>query len=307
MEKIVFVRAALRGNDYNKDAIEGSGYKYIIPYKDYNLFLRLCREAWFRLHLPFRNIWFNKQLKKIDSEIYVFCDSLMCPQIFTWMHKKHPNSSLFFAYENRVRLSTCHVNSLDRNIVTPYSYDDDDCKEFNMKRAPLVFVDYFRINDVDKKPTELDVVYVGRDKGRADYILSLEKQFNEMGLKTYFHLCADRSMFSKKKDFYKPVMPYVEYLEYVKKSKAIMNIVTSGTKSVSQRDLECVFDNVKCITNNPEIKNFKLYDPSRYFVIGVDDLNKLPEFLNSEFKRVSEAELEEFKYKRIADFFISER
>lgn len=305
MEKIVFVRAALRGNDYVKDAIEASGYKYLIPYKDYNLFLRLCREVWFRLHLPFKSIWFNKELKKVDSEIFHFCDSLMCPQLFKWMHKHHPNSSLFLMYENRAKLSTFRIDSLDRSIVTPYSYDDDDCKEFNMKKCSVVFVDYFRVKEKDK--IEFDVVYVGRDKGRADYILALEKQLNDLGLKTYFHLCADRSMFSKKKDFYKPVMPYINYVEYVKKTRAILNIVTEGTKSFSQRDLECVFDDTKCITNNKEIKNFSMYDPSRYFILGEDDLSKLPAFLDSPFKKASEEELDKFKFKSEVDFFISER
>jgi len=306
MEKIVFVRAALRGNDYTKDAIEKSGYKYLIPYKDYNLFLRLFRELWFRLHLPFKSIWFNKQIKKTESERFVFCESLMCEELFRWTHKHHPNALLFLTYENRVRRSTFNIDTLDRNIIRPYTYDDADVKEFNIKRAPVVFVDYFRVNDEDKKDPEIDVLYLGRDKGRADYIFSLEKQFNDLGLKTHFHVTADRSMFCKQKDCYKPVIPYFEYVELVKKSKAIMNIVTSGTTSVSQRDLECVFDSVKCITNNPEIKKFKLYDPSRYFVLGVDDISKLSEFINSPFKKVNEKELDEFKFKALADFFIAE-
>ena len=81
-------------------------------------------------------------------------------------------------------------------------------------------------------------------------------------------------------------MDYKEYIELLKRTKSHLNIVPDGQTSITQRELESVFDEVKCITNNRGILEFDLYDPSRYFVLGIDSISELSDFLNSEFKPI---------------------
>lgn len=59
----------------------------------------------------------------------------------------------------------------------------------------------------------MTVFYIGKDKGRLDYLLSLEKKFNDLGLKTYINIVAERRWFSKRNKRYRPIMPYKEVLE----------------------------------------------------------------------------------------------
>ena len=128
-------------------------------------------------------------------------------------------------------------------------------------------------------------------QGRLDQLLALEKQFRDMGLRTYFHICADRSFLTWKNKAYRPFMPYDEYLELLKRSRAILNIVTDGQKSVTQREMEAVFDNVKCITNNAGIPDFALYDESRFFLLTDENAEKVRDFISVPFKPVNDEEL----------------
>ena len=99
-------------------------------------------------------------------------------------------------------------------------------------------------------------------------------------------------------------MTYKEYLELLKDSRAILNIMPEGQRSITQREMECVFDGIKCFTNNKAIKGFQLYHPSRFFILGEDDMCCIADFLNSEYFSVSNEELEQYKYQRAIDCMV---
>ena len=73
---VTFIRAKLK-KDYVFDGIKGSGYDVIIPYKDTNLLMRLLREAWSRLKLPGRSMWYNKAAKAISTDVIIVKDPLI--------------------------------------------------------------------------------------------------------------------------------------------------------------------------------------------------------------------------------------
>ena len=129
-----------------------------------------------------------------------------------------------------------------------------------------------------------DVVYVGRDKGRAEQMFEIEKQLQSLGLKTYFHICPDRRYLRWKKTYYKKLLPYAEYLQLIGNTKAILNIVQEGAWSITMREVEALYHSVKCITNNPLVKERQHYHPSRYFILGEDRLDTLPDFLERPFE-----------------------
>lgn len=297
---ICFVRAKMK-EDYVFDGIQNMGYRILIPYTDYNLLLRCMREAWFRLKLPGRSFWYNKKLKKVKAKCFIVKDPLMTPGFLSWLRRCHPDAKIVLEYDNRVSKSI-DPNSVDPSIQK-WSYDPDDCEKYGMKRKPSNYLDIYRVTRTEP---EYDILYLGRDKGRAEELLELQKQFEDSGLKTYFHICADRRYFQKQKSCYKPLITYQEYLELLKKSRAILNIMPEGQRSITQRELECVFDGVKCITNNRGIKVFSLYHPSRFFVLGEDDIKTIHAFLDEPFAPVEEKALEELTYQNAIASMIAE-
>lgn len=285
--EICIVRAKLK-KDYMFDALRNYGYSITTPYKGKGIILRLLREVFFRCKLPFRRMWYNNVPENTNTVILF--DPLILPEYIEWIHKKHPSVRIILSYENRAD-KTIRPDTVP-SYVEKWSYDRDDCELFSMRwSAPAYFLEYRRKPNDNPK---YDILYVGRDKGRAERLLFLEDTFIKKGLKTYFHICADRQFLEFKKNFYKKVLAYDEYLDLLMDSKAVLNIVSEGQTSVTQREMEAAFDGIKCITNNRGIKDFELYDKSIYFILGEDDMDGIDCFLQQEVKKYSRAELEQF-------------
>lgn len=288
-EEVCIVRAKLK-KDYVYDALQEYGFQITTPYKGNPLLFRLMREVFFRCKLPLRNIWY-KNVPSNCKTIVMF-DPLILPEYITWIHRKNPQVRIILSYENRAN-NTIHPDAVP-SYVEKWSYDKDDCRDFSMRwSAPAYFMTYKR--DPNAKP-KYDVLYVGRDKGRAEYLLELEKELQEKGLTTYFHICADRQFMGYKKRYYKKLLSYDAYLELLIDTKAVLNIVPEGQKSVTQREMEAAFDGIKCITNNRGVKDFELFDKSIFFILGEDDFNSVDSFLRQEVRRYSRTELEQFDF-----------
>ena len=286
---VCFIRAKLK-NDYVVNGREAKGYRNLIPYRDYNLLLRLMREIWFRLKLPQR-IWFNPRIRSITERNIVINDPLITPDLVSWVTELYPDRKIYLVYENRAS-NTIDPDSVRIPSVIKCSYDEDDCRRYSMFFLPGGYQDAYRLSDV--RQDLYDVVYVGRDKGRGEKLLGLEKEFQKLGLKTYFHICGDRRVINKHKRYYKPLLDYTEYLKLISRSRSVLNIMPEGQKALTTRDLESLFNGIKGITNSRWIKSFPLYDPSRFFVLGDDKLEELPAFIATPFKPLTEEELKPY-------------
>lgn len=295
-DKLCFVRAKQRGGDYYYDAIKNMGYNIVIPYKDINLFFRLLREIWFKLDLPKKEIWYNQKIKAMSYNTFIIKDPLITSEFLIWFQKIHPKARLILDYDNRVSMSInpeCVPKEIEK-----WTYDQDDANRYGMKLRHGAYLDiYCTKTKVEKK---YDVLYLGRDKGRLKALLDIEANLKEMGLKTYFHICADRSYMKYKKKIYKPILQYKDYLELLKISKSILNVVQPGQTSLTLREYEAVFNEVKCITTNIGVLDSELYDSSRFFILTNNNIQELPHFFKKPFKPVDNKILKKYTF----DFMI---
>lgn len=288
-KKICFICAAIKG-DYCFDGIRQLGYRIMLPYRDHNLIMRCLREAWFRLKLPAKHIWYNPACKRAEAELFIVRDSLMSPEYLAWMRKHHPDARIILDYDNLAR-TTLDPDSVTDPSIEKWTYDVGDAEKYGMKMKGGGYYDGWHCKKTI--PPAHDIVYVGRDKGRAEQMFEMEDQFKALGLKTYFHICADRRFLRWMKPYYKKLLPYAEYLDLIGNTRSILNIVQEGAVSITMREVEALYHSVKCITNNPLVKQMRHYHPSRYFVLGEDAIETLPEFLNTPFLEVDRADLAE--------------
>lgn len=289
--KIQHIRARQRKEDFVYDGIVEQGYDIFKPYYGNALVPRIIREIWFRGNLPRKDIWFNKQACSIDSnkKVILLKDPLIRPDYLEWLRKHNPEIAIVLEYENRA-MTTIHPDLARPYVTELVSYDQDDCEKYGMTYR------HFSICEIPdreavKGPIERDVLYVGRDKGRYDKLVEIKERFEAVGVNILLHVCANRSFQRFSKPYYKKFLNYQEYIQMVGRSKAILNIMPEGQKSITVRDVESILYEVKEITNNKSIKDFEFYDPTRYFVLDVDDDKDLPKFLETEFKTIPSEEL----------------
>jgi hypothetical protein len=127
-----------------------------------------------------------------------------------------------------------------------------------------------------------DVLFVGKDKGRAPMINDLEHTMSEMNIDTYFYIVNDKALAGN----HRPFVPYEEYLTLLSKSKSILDIVQPGQNGLTLRPMESLFFRKKLITNDPTIKTREFYKPNNIFIIGEDNVDGLKQFLATPFEDI---------------------
>lgn len=87
---------------------------------------------------------------------------------------------------------------------------------------------------------------------------------------------------SKEKPYYQKEITYDQIIDYDTRSRAILNMTMENQEGVTMRDMESVAIGVKLIATNRNIVNKDLYHKNNVFILGVDDLNDLPQFLRKD-------------------------
>jgi hypothetical protein len=272
--------------------MKDDGFDVRSPYWGDHLLTRILREIHFRLHLPFRSVWYKRSAIS-DAETIICFDPLMTQHYLSWLRVKCPNSRIILLFANPVT----HIEELKRiknRGFELWSPDLLDCAKYGLHQAPAG--GYPRCCQVQKQSPIVDVFFIGRDKGRAETLFNLEKELNARGITTDFHICAEHSnfapaqyIFKKKRSFYKLPIPYNELLERLGKTRAILHIVDGGQSCMTIRVMESLLFSIKLITNNKQIAEQAYYHPNNIFILGSRDLDELKDFLGRPYEKMDES------------------
>lgn len=276
---------------FMNNEIKSQGYKSYTPYIDKTIIGRVFREFWFRvLRLP-ETVWYNKEVLNSGCEYFIVFDVLITRKYLEWLRRSFPTAKIIYQYHNLVGTAR-HI--LPKDIpegIHADTYDVDDSKEYGLSLRQKGT--YIYGTGIKKKDTKYDVIFVGRDKGRAEYLLKLQDEMNNMGLVTKFLIMPNGRFYIPKKYYSKPI-PYKEIANLLSQTKAVLNIGLPGQMGATIRDYESIFHSVKLITNNSNIKSYEFYKPDNVFIIGKRELSDLPEFIESPFDTISEELLEQY-------------
>lgn len=277
IENTIFLMVA-RG--YARKSIEEKGVKVFSPFYGDNMPLRLLRELCFRLPFLPKIIWYKKDILHEHYDFINIIDVNITAHYLNWIKKKYPEAQLNFLYNNMVGKARNIVPGKIPNGIRVWTYDDYDARKYGIN----LYQNYW-VRDMlfkAKKTPEFDVFFVGKDKGRGERLLSLEKKLQELGLRTKFIITKDKK-FSKEKNYYQAPISYEQVIDIDARSSAILNLTMDNQEGITMRDMESVAIGVKLITTNKNIVTKDLYNKNNVFILGVDDLNALPQFLDSEY------------------------
>lgn len=279
-DNVIFISA---GSSFFREGATNEGYCVFKPYMEHNLLERILREICFRFPFLPSIIWYNKQICKEKADFIIVSDTLITADFLRWIRRTFPHAQCNFTYGNMVGKAR-HI--LPNQIPAGWrvwTYDDHDSRVFGLRlyhdnAYPKVFLK-------PKEPIEYDVLFVGADKGRGEYLLQLERRMNLLGLKTKFIIAPD-GRFSKRKSYYQKPIPYSEVVELIVKSRSILNVTMEGQEGMTMRDMESMFFGVKLLTTNKNVINFDMYFPENVFIVDGLNINGLPTFLKKEMVKV---------------------
>lgn len=145
--------------------------------------------------------------------------------------------------------------------------------------------------------TEYDIFFGANDNGRKQQALELKDRFESLGLATHYHILPKRG---NEQEGY---LPYNDYLQLVKRSKGILEILRAGQYGVTLRTFESLFLQKKLVTANAMLPFYRLYDPRNVFMIE-PDLSKLTAFLNIPYHPADQEMLDFFEAKNWVKRFV---
>ena len=190
------------------------------------------------------------------------------------------------------KVNIYYFNIIEKDISLEYwkefnckiwTFDRNDAEKYNLNLISNVSCyENFSLPPSIKK---WDISFVGTDKGRISTIIELENIFKSLGLIMNFHVVStgEQNTFNYP---YKEAINYDELIKIMNQSNSVLDIVQDGQVGMTLRPIEAGFLKKKLITNSKEILNAFYYNSSNIFVIGHDDFESLPMFLNTEYKDV---------------------
>jgi hypothetical protein len=293
-DKLLFIRGN-SNNDFIFEGIKRAGYHISIPYRGNKILFRGIREIWFSLNIPWKSIWYNKKILYGQYEIIIIYSPLIIPDYIGWIKNHFKNSRIVLLYTNIIeRSKNIKPDNVPDCLCEKWSWDPCDCIKYGLNRSGDS--GYFLHWKVQKQKPLFDIMYIGRDKGRVSYLRELEKIFKNLCLSSYIYIVADRSYMRFFKPYYQRILRYDEIRAKIAQTRAILDIVPESQLGTTMRVMESIFNEIKLITNNKVIANYDFYHKDNIFILGVDNIERLPDFIASPYHYIEQEILKPYEF-----------
>lgn len=240
-------------------------------FNEKNIIFRICR----KFNMINNSILFGNWKFEIKKYDYIILgENGYSPKISEYIKKKNHRCKIIMYYWNILN-DTYEKILEDKNIDEFWTFDKNDSQKYNLKYNPQFYSKdiFLNENEIDK-----DVIFLGREKGRKGELIKLQNILNELDIKTDFIVVKNE----------KDLIEYDKYLEEVSKSKCILDYNQEGQIGLTLRPMEALFLRKKLITNNVNIMDYDFYRPQNIFVLGVDKIDKIKEFIESDYESIEE-------------------
>ncbi len=187
------------------------------------------------------------------------------------------------------RLHLRLLKGLGFRVVT---FDPADAAQYGLDLVPQVYrrVDAYR----QCVATDVDVYFLGKDKGRFDALLRLSTQLQAQGLRTHLLVVPERGReypVQAEVVLCRQELSYRENIERINRARCLLEWTQANQTGLTIRTLEALFFDKKLITNNPWVKQQLFYHPARIFVLGQDDAGQIADFLAAPMPPIADATL----------------
>lgn len=272
---------------------------YII-FKPVPKILRMVRRIWIKLNFPFQHIWYSNIWKKNieNADVVVVHMSKLVGALPQYLNKLNPKARVVAWYWNSVSISL--KPSLVKGNCSIWSFDPVDCEKYGMKFNHQY---YFKSLIQKKNSEEYDIYYHGGDSGRGKSLVELYNLINSSNLKCYMKIV--HPIYEHIPEYMKsPIIPYSEIIKQTSKSRCLLEVLRPYQSGPTLRLMEALFNKKKIITTNRSIKNEPFYRDNNIFIIGERPIEKLYDFVKSDYENPGDRYIDEYDVKSWLENFI---
>lgn len=248
-----------------------------------------------RVKLPGRSLLYGRFLREMykntdGRRILVFIESnrlIYCKEFIDSV--KTECTTILYLLNSSFQFGTDRIEYFNNNFDYIVSYDKNDCLKYGWH----YYGGLYSIPHENHDSIEIiDVLFVGRNKGRVIKLREIYKLFTMNGFNCVFYITGvDDTEIIDDGIVYNRTIPYKELLKLTERSKAILEYNQEGQEGFTFRLLESIAYNKLLITNNHSIASTNYYDPSNMVIFSNDNPNleevqvKMKHTNNDNFKK----------------------
>lgn len=218
------------------------------------------------------------------EKIIVF-DSIYGRELAKYITKKVSKTSVFL-YSWNTALDDAQSKLLvgAKKYFKVYSFDKNDCEKISIEYAPMCYCKA-AAQIIQNDKLIYDVAFVGKDKGRGEYLHEIFEKLTKYGLKCKFYILGQSNP-KYECDGFTYISKYLDpniNKELIASSKSILDIQQKGQEGLTIRVVDALFSKKKIITNKLDIDSYDFYNASNQFILGKDNLENIQSFLNKPY------------------------
>lgn len=191
------------------------------------------------------------------------------------LRRKYPGCKIVCRFEDIIeKMPYRNFDEYKEHFDMLLTLDELEARKYNIPYYPSWY-DECEVPDAEGIE-ESDVLFVGRAKDRLPEIIEAYEKLAGAGLNCKFCLVdvpEDKRVYPDKIT-YCAYIPYRTVLQYVKKTKCMLEILQKDMESETLRVFEAIHYNKKLITSNKNILIREFYDPQKIFYYEeIEDLD----------------------------------
>lgn len=284
-----------------KEYINARGFDVENPFVfDTTLIGRTLRRLMSKFKVPFRDIFYNKNILKYNLDTIIVFESVVTKDFLMWLKKSFPNARIIVWYWN-IAHNTLNPNTLVDLGVELWSFSRKDCLRYDMKFNPPP---YFREITVSESEIKFDLSFIGKNKGRLDEIIRYQEKFSMMKLNTNFIITPSNRR--DKNKLYSKFIPYEEVVKINGQSKALFDLIEIDDSGQSLRVFEALFLQRKLVTNSKLIKDYDFYNSENIYVLTEDNYEGVADFITRPYIPISADIVDRYDFTSFIDRFFEE-
>lgn len=251
-----------------------------------------------------KNIW-NGNLspiveivKETYDYLFVIKGEFAQKSILELFKESNPNAEcILYQYDTLKRYP--HIIDLFDLFDRIYSFDIEDCKQYNLILRPLFFVDTEKNNTFIKYDISSVASYYPE---RLQMIQKLKKQCRKDNIKCYFFIYLYWKSFVKNfvrlyKSFYYISLRSLskeKMLAILDETKAILDVPIQNQDGLTMRTLEVIGKEKKLITTNSSIIKYNFYNSNNIFLLKESNMSDVKRFLATEIQSIDKEILDKY-------------
>ena len=177
-------------------------------------------------------------------------------------------------YQQNAWLRQLHLRALKGLGMRVVTFDPADAQQYGLPLVDQVYRDVTAWLPAACTEPEVDLYFVGQDKGRLALLCAVREAAERAGLRCYFHITDDKGRrYSPQQRVLLADMPlsYADNLAWIARSRCLVEVPQSHQTGATVRSLEAAFFSKKLLTTRPSALHDTLYNADRVKVWKVAD------------------------------------